>query len=275
MRYLISVFLLFALVFGFGVNVYALPSYGNDCTACHGDTIPGSNTDTDTADQASDTATDTADQASDTATDTADTDTDTADQTSATDTDTADQTTDTDTDTADQAGDTDTDTADQASDADSDSGCDWNFPLDFKKRCTRDGSCEDGTLSVIGHCFPITAGGIKILSFPEGEFVPSMVTDGSWEAFATAKSGRFAGRLKSELCGLCPPKMIGDDLTPAILSGGTHLIVFVADNEPAITDNINLSDIGPEDLVAYTTVVVDGKSYLKIKNSRLEWIPFQ
>jgi hypothetical protein len=60
----------------------------------------------------------------------------------------------------------------------------------------------------------------------------------------------------------------------AIISGGEHLVVALIDNAPSVTDFTGFSDIGANDMVAFTTVVVDGDTSLNIDYNALIWTAF-
>lgn len=62
--------------------------------------------------------------------------------------------------------------------------------------------------------------------------------------------------------------------SPATLSGGSHLIVVLIDNEPAITDFTALSDIGDNDMVATIPVTINGDTALNINYNTLNWTAF-
>ena len=137
---------------------------------------------------------------------------------------------------------------------------------------------DSGTLTITGSGFSGSAGQFMgVLCFPvDTDIDPSSITqlvnvvEGAMVG-QVQDNGSIANAISQNL----PLTLV--DLTlmaEANISGGEHLVVAVIDNAPSITDLSGFSDIGDNDLVAYTSVQIDGDTSLNLDYSALIWIPF-
>ncbi len=141
--------------------------------------------------------------------------------------------------------------------------------------CTTDNSCKVGTLTPVGSGYSELeeAQGITVISFPDTNFDLSLVSDESGvappsqEGYATARIDAD-GTLFSRFDDLT---LVGSDQQCKVLNGGAHLVVLILDNAPSIFDSIGRSDVGDNDLIAHTTVIVNGDTTININYNNFKW----
>ena len=151
-------------------------------------------------------------------------------------------------------------------------------PEPVQENCTTNNACEAGILTPIGSGYAELekAKSVSILSFSDESFNISLVSGEkgvippTQEGYATALID-VDGVLFSKFGDLT---LLGTDSQTKILDGGEHLIVLIIDNAPAISDIVGRSDIGENDLIAYTKVVVDNDTTFSIDYMELEWTSF-
>lgn len=148
-------------------------------------------------------------------------------------------------------------------------------PKPDPKDCTADNSCEAGTLTFYGSGYGALEGvqGVTILSFADKDFDISLVSAAKGVAPSTQEGFSRAvldsdGTLSGKFGDLT---LVESDNQLKVLNGGPHLVVLVIDHAPAILDTTGRSDMGGNDLITYTTVVVDGNTTINVDYSKFEW----